>query len=298
MSDKDKVLLVGLIFGGVVLAAALFLYGNDIPILNPKGLIASKERRLIITATLLMLIVVLPVYALTFIIAWKYRASNPKATYKPDWDGHRGLETLWWAIPALIIMVLGIISWKSSHDLDPFKQLSSNVKPMTIEVIALQWKWLFIYPQQNIATVNYVQFPQATPVDFAITSDAPMNSFWIPQLGGQVYAMPGMTTHLHLIANEIGSYRGSSANISGEGFAGMKFTAKSTSRTDFNQWVHSVQGSSQVLSFSRYAQLAKPSQNNRPLYYSAPAKGLFGQTVSKYMHPSNFTAAVNTTGGL
>ena len=162
-----------------------------------------------------------------------------KAKHAPDWEHNYIAEYCWWGVPIVIIVILAVTTWKSSHDLNPFKPIESEKKPLAIQVVALHWKWLFIYPEQGIATVNFVQFPEKTPINFEITSDAPMNSFWIPQLGGQIYAMPAMRSKLHLIANEIGSFRGVSANISGKGFAGMTFTAKSSSEEDFDAWVQS-----------------------------------------------------------
>jgi len=199
MSKKLKLVGFLLLSLGVVLLVAGYLHGHSIAVLNPQGFIANKERGLIVTITLLMLIVVIPVFALTFAIAWKYREGNTAARYSPEWDHNRWVEAVWWAVPLVLITVISMISWSSSHELDPFRPLRSANPPITIQVVALQWKWLFIYPDQNIATVNFVQFPANTPVDFQITSDAPMNSFWIPQLGGQIYAMAGMSTQLHLM---------------------------------------------------------------------------------------------------
>lgn len=233
-----------------------FLRGKEIAVLNPAGEIALKQRDLIYLSTLLMLIVVIPVFAIAIFVAWKYRASNKKAKYTPDWDFHLLAESIWWGFPLIIIAALSVVTWKSSHELDPFKSLESDVKPLTIQVVALQWKWLFIYPEQKIATINYLQFPEKTPLHFEITSDAPMNAFWIPRLGGQIYAMRGMKTQLHLIANETGTFRGSSANLSGEGFAGMFFNAEATTNSDFEAWVKSVRKSSPPLN---YDQVAEPS---------------------------------------
>lgn len=278
-------------FGIVVIAALVLLalqyfHGHSVAVLNPKGPIAAQQRSLIITATLVMLVIVVPVFILTFAFAWKYRAGNTKARYTPDWDRNPILEGSWWAIPTVIIIVLAIIAWHSSHTLDPYKPIEASSATMTIQVVALDWKWLFIYPQQNIATVNYVRMPVNTPVDFEITSDAPMNSFWIPQLGGQIYAMPGMSAHLNLMASSLGSFRGSSANISGTGFAGMDFTATSTSKADFEQWASGAQRSSTQLSLAKYNQLARPSQNNPAATYGAPAPGLYDTVMNKYMMPS------------
>ena len=242
MKKIFKILIVVLLLLGVGALTALYISNNAIPVLEPKGMIGERESELLITASLLMLIVVIPVLVLTLAFAWKYRESNTKAKHAPDWEHNYIAEYCWWGVPVVIIVILAITTWKSSHELNPFKPIASDKKPISIQVIALDWKWLFIYPEQGIATVNFVQFPEKTPVNFEITSDAPMNSFWIPQLGGQIYAMPAMRSKLHLIATEPGSFRGVSANISGRGFAGMRFTAKSSSDEEFDQWVGRCQG--------------------------------------------------------
>jgi cytochrome o ubiquinol oxidase subunit 2 len=181
---------------------------------------------------LLMLLVAVPLLVMAFTFAWKYRATNiPKQKHSPNWSG--GKAKLIFVLPAAVVAVLAVLIWKQSHVLDPYKPLQAKAQPITIQVVALQWKWLFIYPEQGIATVNFVEFPKATPVNFVLTADAPMNSFWIPQLGGQIYAMSGMATQTHLMADEVGEYAGSAAEISGAGFANMKFTAKSTTNEDF-----------------------------------------------------------------
>lgn len=291
MSKKYKLFFLILATVGVLILFTTFLLKSNIAVFNPKGIIAAQERDLMVTAILLMLIIVIPVFTLTFFIAWKYRASNTKAKYSPDWDGNRVIEFTWWAVPTAIIVVLAVITWKATHRLDPFRPLESTVKPVKVQVVALQWKWLFIYPEQNIASINFIQFPEDTPINFEITADAPMNSFWIPQLGGQVYAMAGMKTKLHLMANEPGSYNGSSANISGRGFASMNFIAKASSHDDFSRWVQLVQQSPNRLSLEQYHKLAKPSQNTQPLYYSSTEEDLLDTIVMKFMTPTaNFEA--------
>jgi cytochrome o ubiquinol oxidase subunit 2 len=188
-------------------------------------------------------------------------------------------------IPTVLIAILSVTAWNSAHQLDPYRALASDKQPLTIQVVALDWKWLFIYPQQGVASVNFVQFPANQPVRFQITADAPMNSFWIPQLGGQIYAMPGMATELNLSADQNGSYYGSSANISGTGFAGMHFTAKASSPAGFDQWIASTRNSPNRLSFNAYDKLAQPSQNNPPTTYTSPESGLFDIIIMKYMEP-------------
>ena len=287
MQRKYKVAVLVLLILGVLLALGLYLHGHTIAVLQPKGVIGQKERQLMIYAALLGLIVILPVYAMTFAIVVKYREGNKKkAKYSPEFDHHAGIEFIWWAVPFIIIMVLAVITWNSSHTLDPYRAISSTTKPIQIQVVALDWKWLFIYPAQNIASVNFVQFPANTPVNFEITSDSVMNSFWIPQLGGQIYAMPGMATQLNLEASQNGNYNGSSANISGEGFAGMTFTARASSSADFAKWIQAAKHSPNKLDLDSYNSLAKPSQNNSASYYASEDHGLYDTIVMKYMEPT------------
>lgn len=269
----------------VLLTVILYPYGIDSDVLDPKGLIALKERDLMYIATLLMLIVVIPVFLLTFAICWRYRATNKSAEYDPNWNHDTLAESIWWGFPCLIIIILSVVTWKSSHELDPYRALQTSVKPIRIQVVALQWKWLFIYPEQKIASLNFFQFPEQTPLEFEITSDAPMNSFWIPQLGGQIYAMPGMNSQLHLIASETGEFRGSSANLSGDGFAGMHFIAKSSTHADFDQWVEAVTASTNSLDKETYRKLAAPSENNVPEIYTLKDVNLFNQIIMRYMMP-------------
>ncbi len=287
MNSKYKLWLLLCVPIIAVSAAGLFLHYHDAAVFNPEGIIATKEHNLIMFALLLSLIVVVPVFGLTFFIVWRYREDNSEATYSPDWDHSRVLETIWWGVPLILILILSVVTWQSSHDLDPARPLSSSTPTMTIEVVALDWKWLFIYPEQHIASVNYVAFPMTTPVNFHITADAPMNSFWIPSLGGQIYAMSGMTTQLHLMADGAGKYRGSSANISGRGFAGMHFTAESKSQNDFDLWTQSVkEQSSKALTMASYDQLSQPSQNNKAVTYSSVDPDLYNKILMKYMLPS------------
>lgn len=253
---------------------------ETIAILQPGGTIALQERNLIIIATVLMLAVAIPVFILTAIIAWRYRATNTSARYLPNWEHSAIEEFVWWAIPCIIILILATITWKSSHELDPFKPLEG--KHTVIQVVALNWKWLFIYPEEKIATVNVIQFPVDVPVEFQITSDAPMNSFWIPQLSGQIYAMTGMVTKLHLVANAEGSYSGFSANISGKGFSGMTFSANAVSQDEFAQWVAATKGIPSILDADEYQKISTPSTNEPPRYYGDTQNGLFDDIVSKY----------------
>ncbi|HSX28597.1 MAG TPA: ubiquinol oxidase subunit II [Candidatus Saccharimonadales bacterium] len=293
---RKKYSVVGIVVGlGLLIAAVtavvVYLHGHTVAIFEPRGTVGRQERQLIITALLLSIIVIIPVFTMLGFITFRYRAGNQRAKYSPDLSHNRLAETIWWAVPGILILILSVITWRSSHQLDPYKPLASNAKPLTIQVVALQWKWLFIYPEQHIATVNYVQFPEKTPVNFEITADAPMNSLWIPQLGGQVYAMPGMTSQLHLMADATGNYRGSSANISGKGFAGMTFSAQSTSAADFAAWVAATQQSTHHLDQGTYATLAQPSENVPPTMYATTDQSLYETILMKFMMPSKATGA-------
>jgi len=286
--NKLPLYIVVVLFLGLISAAIWYFHHTNIAVLNPKGPIALQEYHLIILALALSLIVVIPVFTLTIVFAWKYRESNTKSKYSPELDGNKLAETIWWLIPTALITVLAVITWTSSHQLDPYKPIySSTNSTMNIQVIALNWKWLFIYPKENIASINYFKIPINTPVNFEITSDAPMNSFWIPQLGGQIYAMPGMSTQLNLLASSEGNYYGSSANISGSGFAGMNFTANATSQTNFNSWVNNVRQNQNPLDLAEYNKLVRPSQNNLPSFYSTAIPGLYNTVVYRYSLPAS-----------
>lgn len=269
-----KPLRVLSILGSILVVAGL-LTGCDSALLDPKGQIGLEERNLIITSTLLMLIVVIPVIIMTFWFAWRYRASNTKATYTPNWEHSTKIEIVLWTIPTIIIIALSIITWKSTHALHPGKPIESIEKPIRIDVVALDWKWLFIYPEQGIATVNEIAFPVDVPVEFHVTSGTVMNSFFIPQLGSQIYAMGGMENTLNLIANHKGIFPGISANYSGHGFSGMKFNAISNSREEFDAWVNKVKQSPKTLDIPTYSALTKPSEKNAVEYFATFKPGLF-----------------------
>ncbi len=287
INKKFKIAILTLLFLGIAAITTAYIRNNNIPVLEPKGMIGKAESDLIITCSLLMLIVVVPVLILTWIFAWKYREGSRKSRHEPNWEHNYIAECCWWGVPCVIIVILAILTWESSHRLNPFKPIDTGVKPIEIQAVALDWKWLFIYPEQGIATVNFIQFPEKTPICFEITADAPMNSFWIPQLGGQIYAMPAMRSKLHLIADEEGTFRGSSANISGSGFAGMYFTAKSSSVEEFNNWVESVQQSPKHLTVEVYEQLVKPTSYHPVEYFVLDKEGLFDWIMMKYMEPGH-----------
>jgi cytochrome o ubiquinol oxidase subunit 2 len=259
----------------VSLGAAALLGGCDMVVLDPKGQIGEGERSIIVTATLLMLIIVVPVIAMILSFAWKYRASNTRARYMPDWEHSNTIAAVITLVPCAIVLCLGIITWRTSHELDPYQPLASGVEPISIDVVALDWKWLFTYPDLHIATVNEIAFPTNVPVKFRITSASVMNSFFIPQLGGQIYAMAGMQTQLSLIAGQTGTYDGMSANFSGGGFSDMKFKAVALSEQEFEAWVAKVKQSSKRLTSDVYSVLATPSEKNPVEYFSFVDPELF-----------------------
>ena len=272
------------LFTLIVAGAGLTLAGCSGGVLDPKGQVGMDEKNLIILCTILMLIVVVPVIFLTLYFAWKYRASRDFEIYTPKWAHSTKIEAVVWSIPILIVVSLSVITWRSTHALDPYAPLEGQGEHLTVEVVSLNWKWLFIYPEQGIATVNELVFPANKPVAFKITSESTMNSFFIPQLGSQIYSMAGMETKLHLIADEPGTYKGISSNYSGAGFTGMKFNAIATpTEDDFEAWVASVKQSQTSLTAGAYKQLAEPSENNPVTYFSKVDDGLFHNIVMKYM---------------
>ncbi len=280
---KTKVITVAIFAAILVAFFALLIGDNNVALLNPKGIIAAQQKSLIITLIGLMLIIVIPVLTATFFISWKYREGNPASEYTPNKVNTLTQQLTLWSFPVVIIFFMSIIMWQSTHKLDPFKPIASANKPITIQVVALQWKWLFIYPEQQIATINFVQFPEQTPINFELTADAPMNSFWIPQLGGQMYSMPGMKTHLNLMATEQGEFAGSAAEISGSGFAGMKFVAKSSSQQDFDQWIKFVKNFNSALDMEAYEQISEPSEYDPVAYYSVAEEKLFDNVMMQFM---------------
>jgi cytochrome o ubiquinol oxidase subunit 2 len=237
--------------------------------------VGHAERIILADATAIMLAVIVPVIVLTLGFAWWFRAGNRRARYRPDWEYSGRIELIIWSIPALVILFLGGIAWIGAHDLDPPRPLVSNSAPIEVEVIALDWRWLFIYPEQGIASVNQLTVPAGVPIHFKLTSTSVMNSFFIPQLGSQIYSMPGMTTQLHLQADEAGSYPGLSAQFSGDGFSDMRFTLVATSAEHFQEWIEQTRAHGDVLDRATFAQLSKPTHAGEPLSFARVDPGLF-----------------------
>ena len=279
MQRKKYVVFAGLLS----LGAVTFLGGcSTIVLFDPKGPIGEAERFVIIAAIVLMLIVVIPVFIMAFWFARKYRASNTESTYMPKWSHSAKIEFFMWAVPVAIVTVLAILAWTTTHSLDPYKPIHSAAKPLNIEAVSLDWKWLFIYPDQNIATVNQITFPVNVPVSFKLTSDTVMTSFFIPQLGSQIYAMAGMQTRLHLLANQPGTYAGHNQQLSGRGYADMHFKANAVSREEFQSWVQKVRQSPEKLDLDQYEKLATPSVGHGVTYFSSVKPDLFDYILRKF----------------
>jgi len=278
-------------------------------VLDPAGDIAKQEAHLVVTATLLMLLIIVPVMLLTVFFAWKYRASA-NATYEPEWHHSTKLELVIWAAPLAIIIALGSITWVTTHTLDPFrpvariaegKPLAAGVKPLEVEVVALDWKWLFIYPEQKIATVNELALPVDRPINFHITSSSVMNSFYIPALAGQIYAMPGMTSQLHAVLNKPGTYVGFSANYSGAGFSHMRFQTLGLAAADFDKWSADIAKGQGNLDGTAYLELAKPSEKDPVRHFATVSPDLFTKVVNLCVRPGKMCAkdmmALDARGG-
>ncbi|MGH8296098.1 MAG: ubiquinol oxidase subunit II [Steroidobacteraceae bacterium] len=272
------------------LPAMLLLGGCQWALLQPRGPVGLAERSIIETATGLMLLVVVPVIVLTIVIVWRYRASNTRAEYRPEWSQSNKIEAVMWAVPIAIVSVLAVICWRTSHELDPFRAIPSAEKPVHIDAVALDWKWLFIYPDQHIATVNEVAMPVGVPVVFHITSATVMNSFFIPRLGSQIYAMANMQTADNLVASVPGTYRGISANFSGDGFSGMTFKVEAMPAHDFKQWLAKAATAPQALDAGAYRVLARPSENVPVSYYSHVPPELYRQILTGQLAPGRLMA--------
>lgn len=270
-----------LLLGGPVL-----LSGCAGGVLDPQGPVGANDSKILIDALLIMLAIVIPTIALAFWMAWKYRASNTKAEYLPEWSYSGRIEAIVWAIPILVIMFLGGVIWIGSYELDPFKPLPSKVPTVEVQVVALDWKWLFIYPQQGIATVNQLVIPAGAPVHFSITSASVFNTFFVPQLGSMIYAMPGMTSQLYLQADHPALFLGESAHFSGDGFSDMNFQVRSVSASNFTAWVSETKASGPELNLAAYAQLSQQSHNVKPYSYMAVDPGLFQKIAALKLGPA------------
>lgn len=258
------------------------LSGCDFALFNPKGPIAEQEMDLILISIWVMLIVVVPVIFMAIWFPIRYRSGNKKSTYTPNWEHSTLIEVVVWTIPILIIIALGTITYLTSHSLDPRKPIESDKDTMVIQVVAMDWKWLFIYPEYEIATVNEIAIPLDTPVEFLVTSDTVMNSFFIPHLGSQIYAMSGMENRVHLMASEEGVYPGLSANYSGFGFSGMKFSTIATTDQGFEEWIAEVKSSPEVLTDERLDLLRVKTRDVAPMHFASVNPLMFSNIIEKF----------------
>lgn len=249
-------------------------------VLDPHGPVGKAEKVILYDATAIMLAVIVPVIVLTLVFAWWFRAKNKRAIYRPDWEFSGRIEMIIWSIPALIILFLGGIAWTASHDLDPPAPLAGSAQPLEIEVISLDWRWLFIYPHEGIASLNILVVPAGVPLRFRLTSTTVMNSFFVPQLGSQIYAMPNMVTRLNLEADEPGTFEGLSAQFSGDGFSDMRFDLVSSDAQAFEKWVNAAKAQGGVLDASTFAELAKPAKADGTQTFARVSDGLFDKVSS------------------
>ena len=272
------------------LFAAALVAGCEPGVLNPAGPVAAGERTILIDSLAIMLAIVVPTIVLTLAFAWWFRAGNPRARYRPDWSYSGQLELLVWSVPLLIIVFLAGIAWIGSHTLDPPRPLASRNKAIVVDVVSLDWKWLFVYPGQGVASVNRLVIPVGTPVTFRVTSGTVMNSFFVPRLGSQIYAMAGMENRVNLMADRPGRYRGFSAHYSGEGFANMQFTADAVSPAQFAAWVAGARAAGPVLDGPAYLKLGKAEGNVPPFTYRAVPAHFFEAAVAHAVAPDKTVA--------
>jgi len=265
--------------------AALFLSGCDWALLDPKGPVADANRQILVDSVAIMLAIVIPTIVATLAAAWWFRSSNTRAQYLPDFEYSGALEMIVWAIPLLTIMLLGGVAWIGSHDLDPAKPLASKEDPLNVQVVSLDWKWLFIYPDQHVASVNRLVIPAGTPVHFTLTSGSVMTAFFVPQLGSMIYTMNRMGTQLHLLADNPGTFHGLATQLSGDGFADMHFEVVSTTEQDFYQWLGQARGSGEDLTSDRYKELSKQSIVPEPIMFKTVEDGLFTKILDQTLPP-------------
>jgi cytochrome o ubiquinol oxidase subunit 2 len=259
----------------IAAAAALLASCRSAGIMDPRGPVSAAEWLILLNATGIMLVVVGPVIVMTFAFAWWYRASNKRAAYSPEWSYSGQIELVVWAVPAMVVILLAGVEWIGSHQLDPARKLQSSVKPVHIDVVSMDWQWLFIYPDQGVATVNQLVVPAGAPLEFTLTSATVMNAFFIPQLGSQIYTMPGMTTHLNLLAAHEGDYPGLSSHFSGDGFSDMHFVAHAVSAAEFAAWAERTRSLGTPLDAGAYADLLRPQIAPDPHSFSGLETGIF-----------------------
>jgi len=274
---------------GMAVAAGLAGCSKAV-VLHPAGDVAAQQAHMVVTATWLMMIIIVPVIALTLLFAWKYRQGNTEAAYEPEWHHSTSLELVIWTVPLFIVIALGALTWIGTHKLDPYRPLDrigeeralpSDVKPLEVQVVALDWKWLFFYPEQGIATVNELAAPVDRPIVFKITASTTMNAFYVPDLAGMIYAMPGMQTELHAVINHTGVFKGMSSHYSGAGFSGMTFQFHGLSNEGFAQWIARAKAEGKSLDREAYLDLAKPSERDPVQRFATVEAGLYDKVLNR-----------------
>lgn len=298
LAAADRLSIVKLLIPIYICIAMLFavlISRGSMPLLEPAGYIADIQSKILWGALIFALVVGVTILTAFFMVVSKFKESNHQK-YEPEWKANKFVLSLGWGIPILAIAFISVLIWNTAHLVDAYRPIDSTTKAITIQVVALQWKWLFLYPNDHIGTVNTLEIPANTPINFELTADAPMNGFWIPQLSGQIAAMPGMVTQLHIEADKPGTYVGSPAEISGDDFADMTFTVNAVSGSDYNSWKAGVAKSQNVLDYTSYTQLARPSSDNAVAYYSIADSNLFHEIVMQFMAPGADQSTLNVRG--
>jgi cytochrome o ubiquinol oxidase subunit II len=268
-----------------VIMAPIVLTACEPAVLDPQGVIGIAEKTILIDSLAIMLAIVVPTIAATLVFFWWFRASNTRSRYLPDWNYSGRIELIVWSIPLLVIMLLGGVAWIGSHDLDPAKPLESKTPPLEIQGVSLDWKWLFVYPNEGVAAVNQLVVPAGVPVHFSLTSASVMNAFFVAQLGSMIYTMNGMTTQLNLQADAPGTFHGISSHYSGDGFSDMHFDVRAVPPEQFAAWIEETRNTGPTLDAASYAALAKQSMNTPPFTFRAVDPGLFHDIVTQKLPP-------------
>jgi cytochrome o ubiquinol oxidase subunit II len=281
-----------------LLSATLLLSGCNLAVLNPKGPIGDANKTILIDSVAIMLAIVIPTIFAILAAAWWYRSSNTRARYLPDFEYSGALELIVWAIPLLTIMLLGGVAWIGAHDLDPAVPIDSKEEPLNVQVVSLDWKWLFIYPDQHVASVNRLVIPAGTPIHFTLTSGSVMTAFFVPQLGSMIYTMNRMGTQLHLLADDPGTFRGLATQLSGDGFADMHFEVVAKTGPEFYDWLGQTRATGDELTPERYIELSKQSVLPEPITFKSVADGLFGKILDQTLPPGPGPIAETNPGAL
>jgi len=287
--------VLAVIYIYLAIVFTVLIRNGQMQLLDPAGLVAGMQSKILWAALAFIAVIGSTIIVSFFVVMFRYREGGNK-TYRPEWTAGKRLQLLGWGIPSVAIVVICVLLWNTAHVVDPYKPINSSTKAVTIQVVALRWKWLFIYPNDHLASVNIMEIPVGTPINIELTADAPMNSFWVPRLSGQIYAMTGMVTQLHIEADQAGSYAGSAAEISGDGFSGMDFTVNAVSAKDYASWKATTMYSSQTLDYPAYQKLAEPSSYVAPTYYALADQNLFDAIVMQFMVPGTDPSTLEVRG--